>query len=73
MYSRTSPKKSSPSLGKSCKRAGFGMRLSERNFPFIIGECFACQHGVTANAFRCSALEEFISWAPFLPAEDNRL
>lgn len=57
VYISTAPKKLSPRLGKSCKKTGFGLRLSEGNFPFIMGECFACQHGGTLGAFGHSAFE----------------
>lgn len=53
----TAPKKSSPRLDKSCKKTGFGLRLSEGNFPFIMGECFACQHGGMLGAFGHRAFE----------------
>lgn len=53
----TAPKKSSPRLDKSCKKTGFGLRLSEGNFLFMMGECFACQHGDTFGAFGLSAFE----------------
>lgn len=53
----TAPKKSSPRLDKSCKKTGFGLRLSEGSFPFMMGECFACQHGDTFGAFGLSAFE----------------
>lgn len=32
------------------KKNGFGVHLSEGNFPFIIGECFACQGGDKSDA-----------------------
>lgn len=57
VYISTAPKKSNPRLDKSCKKTGFGLRLSEGNFPFIMGECFACQHGDMFGAFGHSAFE----------------
>lgn len=39
------------------KKLVFGLRLSEGNFPFMMGERFACQHGDTFGAFGLSAFE----------------
>jgi len=71
VYSSTAPKKSSPPLDKSCKKTGFGVRLSEGDFPFIIGECFPCQCGDPSVAFRRSAVKGVRRWAPPLPAGDG--
>lgn len=57
VYISTAPKKSSPRFDKSCKKTGFGLCLSEGNFPFMMGECFARQHGDTVSAFGHRAFE----------------
>lgn len=49
------------------------MSLSEGNFPFIIRECFACQHGDTSDAFGRSVFKGIRRWAPLLPSGDNTL
>lgn len=73
VYISTAPKESSPRRDKSCKKTGFGLGLSEGNFPFIMGECFACQHEGMFGAFGHSDFEGIKDGLLFLPAGDSPL